>query len=142
VLKTFEHASYDNMVFQANIPTWSMCMHHLAPFWGLTHIGYIPNGKVVGLSKLARLVDIFARRLQIQEQLGCQIADSLMEHLGCLGAGVVMQCRHSCMESRGVQKQGTITITSALRGVVKDHATARSEFMSLVGVAVQGARGV
>lgn len=142
VLRTFEFSQTDTMVFQANIPTWSLCAHHLAPFWGLTHIGYLPRGRIVGLSKLARLTDVFARRLQTQEQLGSQIADALMTYINCVGVGVVMQCRHACMESRGVQKAGTITITSALRGCVKDDAQCRQEFMSLVGVAVQGARGV
>lgn len=144
ILKTFEHSSStcDTMVFQANIPVWSLCSHHLAPIWGLAHVGYIPTGKVVGLSKLARLVDVYARRLQIQEQLGCQVADSLMEHLGCEGVGVVLQCRHACMESRGVQKSGTISITSALRGSLKDEPECRSEFMSLIQVASQGVRSV
>jgi GTP cyclohydrolase I len=144
VIRTFEMdtVQYDTMVFQASVPLWSLCIHHLAPFWGLAHVGYIPNGKVVGLSKLARLVDVFARRLQTQEQLGCQVVDSLMEHLGCTGAGVVLQCRHACLESRGVQKAGTLTITSALRGVMRSEPDCRAEFMSLIGVAVQGVRGV
>lgn len=142
ILKTFECPENDSMVFQANIPMWSMCEHHLAPFWGRVHIGYVPDGRVVGLSKLARISDVFARRLQIQERLGSQIADAMMTHVGCLGVGVVIQARHSCMESRGVQKAGTITLTSALRGAVKDDAQCRAEFMSLVNVAVQGAQGV
>jgi GTP cyclohydrolase IA len=143
-IKTFEQdtVSYDTMVFQANIPIWSLCAHHLAPFWGVAHVGYIPNGKVVGLSKLARLVDVFARRLQTQEGISCQVADALFGVLGCRGVGVVLQCRHACMESRGVQKAGTLTITSALRGDMKDEADCRAEFMSLVGVAVSGAKGV
>lgn len=144
VLKCFEENTdgFDTMVFQASIPVWSLCAHHLAPFWGVAHVGYVPNGKVVGLSKLARLVDVFARRLQIQEKLGCQIADALATHVECVGAGVVLQCRHSCMESRGVQKAGTLTITSALRGCMKDDARCRAEFLALIGVAVQGAKGV
>jgi GTP cyclohydrolase I len=133
---------YDGMVFQANIPVWSLCAHHLAPFWGLAHVGYIPRAQVVGLSKLARVVDVFARRLQTQEALGNQIADTLLQHLRCRGVGVVLQCRHACMESRGVQKSGTLTITSVLRGELKGEADCRAEFMSLVNVAVQGAKGV
>lgn len=142
ILTTFDCPENDSMVFQTNIPMWSLCEHHLSPFWGKVHIGYIPNGRVVGLSKLARLVDVYARRLQLQERLCSQIANAMMQHVKCRGAGVVIQARHSCMESRGVQKAGTITITSALRGCVKDDATCRSEFMSLVNVAVQGAQGV
>lgn len=144
VIKMFEQttAGFDTLVFQANIPVWSLCAHHLAPFWGVAHVGYLPNGKVVGLSKLARVVDVFARRLQTQEGLGCEVANTLETHLGCLGVGVVLQCRHACMESRGVQKAGTVTITSALRGAVKDNALCRSEFMSFVNVATQGTRGV
>ena len=143
VLRTFDAPNEDGMVFQANIPLWSLCAHHLAPFWGLAHVGYIPNGKVVGLSKLARLVDVFARRLQTQEHLGSMIADALFgSSLGCLGVGVVLQCRHACMESRGVQKSGTLTITSALRGTMRHEQDCRAEFMSLVNVAAQGVRGV
>ena len=142
VLRMFEAPKDGGMVFQANIPIWSLCAHHLAPFWGLAHIGYIPDGKVVGLSKLARLVDVFARRLQTQENIGCQVADALFDHVDCEGVGVVLQCRHACMESRGVQKSGTLTVTSALRGVMRTEADCRAEFMALVNVAVQGAKGV
>jgi GTP cyclohydrolase I len=142
VLKTFECSDVDCLVFQANIPIWSLCQHHLSPFWGRVHIGYIPNGRVVGLSKLARLVDVFARRLQLQERLGQQICTALMEHLVCKGAGVVIQARHSCMESRGVEKAGTHTITSSLSGCLYEDKSARAEFMSLVNVAVQGPQGV
>lgn len=144
LLKTFEQdtAHYDTMVFQANIPVWSLCAHHLAPFWGMAHVAYIPNGKVVGLSKLARVVDAYARRLQTQEQIGCEVADLLFTGLDCKGVGVVLQCRHACMESRGVQKAGTITFTSALRGDMKDEPECRAEFMQLVSVAGQGTKGV
>jgi GTP cyclohydrolase I len=98
LLKTFEQdtKNYDTMVFQANIPVWSLCAHHLAPFWGLAHVAYIPNGKVVGLSKLARVVDAYARRLQTQENITCQVADCLDLNLNCEGVGVVLQCRHAC----------------------------------------------
>lgn len=144
LLKTFDQNTqqYDTMVFQANIPFWSTCAHHLAPFWGMAHVAYIPNGKVVGLSKLARVVDAFARRLQTQENIGCQVADLLFGGLDCKGVGVVLQCRHGCMESRGVQKAGTVTITSALRGDMKDEPECRAEFMQLVNVAAQGVKGV
>ncbi len=144
ILKSFEldTKSFDSMVFQANIPMWSLCAHHLAPFWGVAHVGYVPDGHVVGLSKLTRVLDVFARRLQTQEAIGCQVADLLFHGLYCLGVGVVLQCRHSCMESRGVQKAGTLTITSALRGCMKDDAKCRAEFMALMNVAVQGAKGV
>ena len=144
LIKLFDEspANCDTMVFQANIPVWSLCAHHLAPFWGVAHIGYLPKTKVVGLSKLARVVDAYARRLQTQENISCQVADLLMEALDCDGVGVVLQCRHACMESRGVQKAGTLTITSAIRGDIKNEPECRAEFMAMVNVAVQGAKGV
>lgn len=140
VLKLFRDGAsdVDEMVVQLNVPFWSMCEHHLAPFWGLAHVGYIPNGQIVGLSKIARLIDVFARRLQTQERLTQQIVDALDTNLKPLGSGVVMQARHSCMESRGIQKAGTVTVTSALRGALKEKPAARAEFLSLVGQAVQG----
>lgn len=144
VLKCFEDGAegFDEMVFQRDIPFYSLCEHHLAPFFGVVHIGYVPNGKIVGLSKLARLVDIFARRLQVQERLCCQIADTLVRGLAAKGVGVVIQARHLCMESRGVQKSGTVTITTALRGVFKAEPDARAEFMALVQTAMQGGKGI
>lgn len=140
VLKCFEDGgeTYDELLFQANIPIVSACEHHLQNFWGACHIAYVPNGKVVGLSKLSRLVEIFARRLQVQERLTQQIADALMEHLQPKGVGVVLQMRHGCMEFRGIQKTGTITMSSALRGCVKEESDCRAEFLSLVAVASQG----
>lgn len=134
VLRSFEEdaSKYDEMVFQGSIPCFSMCEHHLAPFFGVAHIGYIPGNKIVGLSKLARVTEVFSRRLQIQERLTNQIADALLQSLNPLGVGVVLQCRHTCMESRGVQKIGTLTTTSALRGSIKSHSDARSEFMQFV----------
>lgn len=134
VLKTFEDGSqnYNEMVFQGAIATWSMCEHHMSPFFGVTHIGYIPNGRIVGLSKLSRVVDIFARRLQVQERMTVQITDALNEHLQPLAVGVVQRCRHTCIESRGVQKAGSMTYTSALRGLFKTDVAARSEFMRFV----------
>ncbi len=134
VLKVFEDGSeqYDQMVFQRDIPVMSLCEHHLAPFFGVAHIGYLPNKKIVGLSKLSRLVEIFGRRLQVQERLTSQISQALWENLHPLGVGVVLECRHWCMESRGVQKTGTVTITSSLHGAIKEEDSARAEFMAFV----------
>lgn len=136
VLKSFNDGAqnYDQMVFQGNIPLYSHCEHHLAPFFGVAHIGYIPNGRVVGLSKLARVVDIFARRLQVQERLTQQIAEALSRYLSS-NVGVVLRCRHLCMESRGIQRPGTITYTSALAGNIRDNESARSEFLRFVELA-------
>jgi len=137
ILKVFKDGGdkYNEMVFQGAIPVYSHCEHHLAPFFGVAHIGYIPGTKgIVGLSKLARLTDIFARRLQVQERITMQIADALSEHLQPLGVGVVLRCRHLCMESRGVCKTGTITWTSALRGCM-NNASPREEFLRFVGAA-------
>lgn len=134
ILKTFEDGgeNYNEMVYQGRIPIYSLCEHHMLPFFGFAHIGYIPSKKIVGLSKLSRLADIFARRLQVQERLTCQIADCLMEHLSPEGVGVVIQARHLCMEMRGVCKSGTETTTSALRGNFKEHSEVRAEFFSMV----------
>lgn len=142
VLKEFPAEGEQGIVFQANIPVYSLCAHHMAPFFGVAHVAYLPNQKVVGLSKLARLVDIYARRLQVQEKLCSQVADSLMNNLDCKGSAVVLQCRHLCMESRGVQKPGTVTLTSALRGDFFNDPTLRAEFMALVSVATQGLKHV
>lgn len=133
ILKVFEDGAEncDEMVVVKNIPFFSHCEHHLAPIFGTATISYIPNGKIVGLSKLSRLLDTFARRLQVQERLTNQVADSLMEHLEARGVGVVIQARHLCMESRGISQQGHFTITSALRGVMKEQPETRAEFMSL-----------
>lgn len=133
VLKTFEDGAegVDEMVVVKDIPFYTHCEHHMAPFFGTATIGYLPNKKIVGLSKLSRLLDIYARRLQVQERLGCQVADALMEHLDALGCGVVIKARHLCMESRGVKKQGHSTTTSALRGLFKDDPAVRSEFLAL-----------
>lgn len=134
MLKAFDDGAenYDEMVVVKDIPFYSMCEHHLAPFFGTARIGYVPSGKVVGLSKLPRLLDVFARRLQVQERITTQVADALMEHLQPRGVGVILTARHLCMESRGVCKQGAATVTSALRGVFKD-AAVRAEFLSFGG---------
>lgn len=133
VLKTFEDGAegVDEMVVVKDVPFYTHCEHHMAPFFGTATIGYIPNGKVVGLSKLSRVLDIFARRLQVQERLTCQVADALMEHLQPKGSAVVLKARHLCMESRGVCQQGHHTITSALRGAFKDEPDTRAEFLRL-----------
>lgn len=133
LLKTFEDGAegVDEMVVQVDIPFWSRCEHHLAPFWGVASVGYIPNGRVLGLSKMNRLVEAFALRLQVQERMTNQIADALCEHLQPLGCGVVIRARHSCVESRGIQHRGCSTTTSALRGAMKENADTRAEFMAL-----------
>lgn len=133
ILKVFEDGAdrCDEMVVVRDIPFYSQCEHHLAPFFGTATVAYIPNGKIVGLSKLSRLVDIFARRLQVQERFTNQVADALVEGLDPKGVGVVIQARHLCMESRGICQQGHSTVTSALRGVLKDTPSARAEFLSL-----------
>lgn len=132
LLKVFEDGAegYDEMVLVRDIPLYSKCEHHLADIFGTVSIAYIPDGRVVGLSKLSRLADAFARRLQVQERMTVQIADALMEHLKPKGCGVIIRARHMCMESRGLCQQGHHTVTSALRGVMKDGPT-RAEFMSL-----------
>ena len=132
LLKVFEDGAegYDEMVIVKDIPIYSKCEHHLADIFGTATIAYIPNGKVVGLSKLSRLADAFARRLQVQERLTVNIVDALMEHLQPKGAACIIKARHMCMESRGLCQQGHHTITSALRGVLKEPA-ARAEFMML-----------
>lgn len=133
LMKVFEDGAegYDEMVIVKDIPIYSKCEHHLADIFGTATIAYIPNGKVVGLSKMSRLADAFARRLQVQERLTVQIVDALMEHLQPKGAAVIIKARHMCMESRGLCQQGHHTITSALRGVLKTDPASRAEFMML-----------
>jgi GTP cyclohydrolase IA len=131
VLKTFHDGATNELVIVHNIPVVSKCEHHLADITGLAHVGYIPNGRIVGLSKLPRLVDVFARRLQVQERITGQIADALMEHLRPLGAGVLIRASHACMSGRGVKIHGSVTTTSAMRGVLFDKPEARAEFLAL-----------
>ena len=132
-LSTTFDIEHDEMVLVKDIPFYSTCEHHLVPFYGSAHIGYIPGkgGKVTGLSKLARLVEVYARRPQVQERLTTQIVDALVEHLSPSGAIVVVECEHMCMSMRGVQKPGAKTVTSAVRGQLRETAT-RAEAMSLI----------
>jgi GTP cyclohydrolase IA len=126
----FEEA-HASMVMVRDIELYSLCEHHLLPFFGKCHVAYIPNGKIVGLSKLPRLVDVFARRLQVQERLTEEIAEAVESVLRPAGVGVVIEAEHLCMMMRGVEKQNSRTITSALRGVFRDDARTREEFLSL-----------
>jgi GTP cyclohydrolase I len=123
---------HESMVLVRDIELYSMCEHHMLPFFGKAHVAYIPNGRIVGLSKIPRIVDMFARRLQVQERLTEQIANVLMETLEPRGVGVVIEAQHLCMMMRGVQKQNSTTVTSALRGEFKDCIMTREEFLRLV----------
>ncbi len=122
---------YDEMVIVKDVEMYSLCEHHMLPFWGRVHVAYIPNGKVIGLSKIPRLVDVFARRLQVQERMTRQIADAIQEAIEPQGVGVVIEARHMCMMMRGVEKQQSTTVTSAMVGCFHDQPT-RHEFLSLV----------
>jgi GTP cyclohydrolase I len=126
----FEEA-HSNMIMVRDIELYSMCEHHMLPFFGKAHVGYIPNGRIVGLSKIPRIVDVFARRLQVQERLTDQIAEGLCKVLKPSGVGVVVEAQHLCMMMRGVQKQNSRTITSALRGTFRSDAKTREEFLRL-----------
>ena len=123
---------YDEMVVLRDIPFYSICEHHLLPFMGRAHVGYLPRGRIVGLSKIARVVDIFARRPQLQERLTCQIADLLMEKLDAKGAAVIMEATHTCMTIRGAKKPGSIMVTSAVRGTFKSNLATRTEAINLL----------
>lgn len=133
VMKVFEDGAEncDEMVVVKDIPVWSHCEHHMCPIFGTATVAYIPDGKIIGLSKIIRLVDIYARRLQVQERLGNQVVDAIQTHLAPLGCGIVMRLRHLCIESRGAEKMGSETITCALRGVFKTQAETRAEFLAL-----------
>jgi len=123
---------YDEMVIVKDIDFFSMCEHHLLPFYGRVHVGYLPNKKVVGLSKIPRIVDIFARRLQVQERLTVQIAETLKSKLNAHGVGVVMEARHLCMMMRGVEKQNTVAVTSSMLGAFRSQPQTRLEFLKLI----------
>lgn len=131
-LSTLFDEQHDEMVLVKDIPFYSMCEHHLLPFHGTAHVAYLPSGKVVGLSKIARVVEAFAQRPQVQERLTSQIADLLMDMLDAHGVAVVMEATHTCMTMRGVKKPGSTTLTSAMRGAFKTDQATRSEFMSLI----------
>jgi GTP cyclohydrolase I len=133
ILKVFEDGAeqYNELIVVRGIPVYSHCEHHLAPFFGTATVGYTPDRRIVGLSKLTRLVDCFARRLQVQERLTIQIAEALMTHVAPLSVGVVIRCRHMCMESRGIQTPGEETVTSALLGEMRTSQGLRSEFLAL-----------
>ena len=124
---------YDELVVARAIPFHSLCEHHLLPFTGIAHVGYLPGERIIGLSKLARVVDLFARRLQVQERLTKQVADWLERELAPRGVGVVLEAEHMCMSLRGVQKPGSTTVTSALGGLVRDDPRTRQEFLALTG---------
>lgn len=123
---------HESMIMVRDIELYSMCEHHMLPFFGRAHVAYIPNGKIIGLSKLPRIVDMFAHRLQLQERLTDQVADAIMEVLDPRGVGVVIEASHLCMMMRGVEKQNCKTVTSAVRGVFRDDIKTREEFLRLV----------
>lgn len=122
----------NEMVIVKDVEFYSQCEHHMLPFFGRVHVGYVPNGKIIGLSKIARIVDVYARRLQVQERMTGQIADGLMDILEPRGVGVVVEARHFCMMMRGVQKQNSSTLSSAMRGTFQADARTRMEFMDLI----------
>ena len=132
LLKTFEEGACSEMVVLKDIQFYSTCEHHMLPFFGVAHVAYIPNGKVVGISKLARLVDMYARRMQIQERIGTQVVDTIMSLLDAKGAACIIQAQHFCMTARGVENQTAKMVTSALRGAFLENATTRMEFMQMI----------
>lgn len=142
-LRVIQGEKHDEMVLIKNIPLYSMCEHHLLPFAGVAHIAYIPKGgRIVGLSKIARVVDILSRRLQVQERLTKQVADLIMEHLKPLGVMVVIEAEHMCMSMRGAKKPKSLTVTSALRGSFRTHSATRSEAMTLIRGGMSGGKEV
>ena len=133
VLSVGFEEGHDEMVILREIPFYSMCEHHFLPFHGQAHVGYLPAGRIVGLSKIARAVEIFARRPQVQERLTTQISECIEDVLGARGVGVVIEAEHLCMTARGVRKPGAIMVTSAMRGTFREDATTRHEFLRLIG---------
>ncbi|MFM7483952.1 MAG: GTP cyclohydrolase I FolE [Burkholderiaceae bacterium] len=133
LMKAFEDGAedYNELIVVRNIPVYSHCEHHLAPFFGKATVGYLPNGKIVGLSKLTRLVECFMKRLQVQERLTMQVANALMDMLEPRAVGVVIRCRHLCMESRGIRTAGEETVTSAMLGELQANLAMRTEFLDL-----------
>lgn len=135
-LTTFPNEEgYDELVLARDIPVQSLCEHHMLPFHGVAHVGYLPGERILGLSKLARVVELFARDFQVQERLTKQVADWLQEHLSPMGVGVVVEAEHMCMSLRGVRAMGSRTVTSTLKGILREDARSRQEFFALTGVA-------
>ena len=132
--KALFSVDYNEMVIIRDIDVFSLCEHHLLPFYGKAHVAYIPNGRVVGLSKIPRLVDMFARRLQVQERLTAEIAETIEDKIQPQGVGVVIEAVHFCMMMRGVEKQNAVAVTSCMRGAFRDHLPTREEFLSLIRV--------
>src|SRR5438067_12141084 len=124
---------YDEMVIVKDVEVFSLCERHMLPFYGKVHVAYLPKGKVIGLSKIPRLIDVFARRLQVQERLTKEIADTIQDAIDPIGVGVVIEARHLCMMMRGVEKQHSATVTSAMLGAFRDDQQTRGEFLSLIG---------
>ena len=133
MLTVFDGEQYDEMIVVKNIEFYSTCEHHMLSFFGKVHVGYIPNGRILGLSKMPRLIEIFSRRLQNQERLTSQIADSLHKLLTPKGVGVVIEAQHLCMMARGVEKQNSMVLTSSLKGLFKNNHETREEFLRLIG---------
>ncbi|MEM4359813.1 MAG: GTP cyclohydrolase I FolE [Candidatus Bilamarchaeaceae archaeon] len=133
-VKTFDVAEYDSLVLVKDIPFYSMCEHHMLPFFGKAHIAYIPDGKVIGLSKLARILYAFSKRLQVQERITSQVADFIQDALSPQGVAVALEAEHLCMIMRGVKAPGSLTVTSALRGAFVEDARARGEVLALMGL--------
>lgn len=132
ILTTFDADGHDQIVLLCNIELYSMCEHHMLPFFGVAHVAYIPNKKIIGISKLARLVDIYARRLQIQERIGDQVTEALMHHLQPLGAACVIEATHMCMRMRGVGKQNSTMVTSSVKGIFRSKPSVKEELMQLI----------
>jgi GTP cyclohydrolase I len=129
----FDDEEHHEMVVLKDIPFYSFCEHHLLPFHGVAHVGYIPNGRIVGISKIARVVEVLARRPQVQERLTSQIVDLIMDRIGAKGAAAVIEAEHLCMTMRGIKKPGSVMVTSATRGLFREDARTRAEFLSLIG---------
>ncbi len=138
LLVGFEEEEHEEMVVLKDIPFYSMCEHHFLPFHGLAHVGYIPAGRLVGISKLARVVEVLARRPQLQERLTGQIADTIMDGLKARGVGVVIEAEHLCMTMRGIRKPGSRLVTSANRGIFRSYPATRAEFFSILGMSETG----
>jgi len=124
---------YSEMIVLKDIDFYSMCEHHVLPFFGKAHVAYLPQHRIIGISKIARLVEVFARRLQVQERMTTQIANTIMEELDPLGVGVVLEAEHLCMRMRGVEKQNSVVLTSTMLGAFREHQATREEFMTLIG---------